>query len=77
MLAWADPPAFRRVLAAARATDWELYARNDMYRIGPEDESREIEAVYRARDLLGDYPLHCHNTVHEDHGMMILFNVVA
>jgi hypothetical protein len=25
----------------------------------------------------GKYPMHCHNTVHEDHGMMVLFHVVA
>ena len=28
------------------------------------------------RDWLGDYPMHCHNTVHEDHAMMIRFKVV-
>ncbi|MBI5443407.1 MAG: multicopper oxidase domain-containing protein, partial [Deltaproteobacteria bacterium] len=54
--------------------DWELYARKDMYRIGPEEESKEIEAVYRARDLLGSYPLHCHNTTHEDYAMLMRFD---
>ena len=29
----------------------------------------------RFRDIKGGYPLHCHNTVHEDHQMMLLFNV--
>jgi FtsP/CotA-like multicopper oxidase with cupredoxin domain len=24
---------------------------------------------------VGDYPIHCHNTVHEDHAMMLLFQV--
>jgi FtsP/CotA-like multicopper oxidase with cupredoxin domain len=55
--------------------DWEVWARKDMYRIGPEDESREIEAVYRARDGLGDYPLHCHNTTHEDYAMLMRFDL--
>jgi FtsP/CotA-like multicopper oxidase with cupredoxin domain len=54
--------------------DWELYGRKDMYRIGPEDESKEIEAVYRARDILGNYPLHCHNTTHEDYAMLMRFD---
>jgi FtsP/CotA-like multicopper oxidase with cupredoxin domain len=29
----------------------------------------------RFRDNLGVYPFHRHNTVHEDHQMMLLFNV--
>jgi FtsP/CotA-like multicopper oxidase with cupredoxin domain len=24
---------------------------------------------------VGDWPMHCHNTVHEDHAMMLLFQV--
>jgi len=28
------------------------------------------------RDWYGDYPLHCHNVVHEDHAMMIRFRIV-
>jgi FtsP/CotA-like multicopper oxidase with cupredoxin domain len=55
--------------------EWERYARKDMYRIGPEDESKEIEAIYRARDLLGDYPLHCHNTTHEDYAMLLRYDM--
>jgi len=30
---------------------------------------------FRFRDFVGDYPMHCHNTVHEDHAMMLLFQV--
>jgi FtsP/CotA-like multicopper oxidase with cupredoxin domain len=29
----------------------------------------------RFRDFRGGYPMHCHNTVHEDHQMMLLWNV--
>lgn len=29
------------------------------------------------RDMLGKYVMHCHNTVHEDHAMMVRFDVVA
>jgi FtsP/CotA-like multicopper oxidase with cupredoxin domain len=28
------------------------------------------------RDWYGDYPMHCHNVVHEDHAMMIRFKIV-
>ena len=30
---------------------------------------------FRFRDFRGDWPMHCHNTVHEDHAMMLLFQV--
>ena len=29
----------------------------------------------RFRDMNGGYPIHCHNTVHEDHQMMMLYDV--
>jgi len=32
---------------------------------------------FRFRDWLGKYPIHCHNVVHEDHGMMAIWHVVA
>jgi hypothetical protein len=58
--------------------DWELYARKDMYRIGPEDDSTgNIEIVYRARDFLGDYVMHCHNTTHEDYAMLLRWDGMA
>jgi len=41
------------------------------------DNSSKARLFIQFRDWLGNYPMHCHNTVHEDHGMMILFNVVA
>jgi hypothetical protein len=33
------------------------------------DGARRI--AYRARDFLGDYVEHCHNTMHEDHAMLL------
>ena len=36
--------------------------------------NEEIEILIRFRDFRGGYPLHCHNTVHEDHQMMLLWN---
>ena len=35
----------------------------------------QIEVLVQFRDIQGGYPFHCHNTVHEDHQMMLLFNV--
>jgi len=29
----------------------------------------------RFRDFRGDYPTHCHNTIHEDHAMLLLWQV--
>jgi FtsP/CotA-like multicopper oxidase with cupredoxin domain len=45
----------------------------DMVQLGPND----VVSIYqRYRDFTGKYPMHCHNTVHEDHAMMIRFDVV-
>jgi FtsP/CotA-like multicopper oxidase with cupredoxin domain len=52
--------------------EWEMWARKDMYRIGPEDDSDlEVEVAFRSRDFLGSYVQHCHNTMHEDHAMLL------
>jgi hypothetical protein len=49
-----------------------------MYRVGPENDSDlVIEFVYRARDFLGDYVMHCHNTTHEDHAMLMRWDARA
>jgi FtsP/CotA-like multicopper oxidase with cupredoxin domain len=56
---------------------WEQWARKDMYRIGPEnDSSGIIEIAYRARDLFGTYVQHCHNTMHEDHAMLLRWDAI-
>jgi FtsP/CotA-like multicopper oxidase with cupredoxin domain len=58
--------------------EWEKWARKDMYRIGPENDSGLIvEIVYRSRDFLGAYVSHCHNTMHEDHAMLIRWDSQA
>jgi FtsP/CotA-like multicopper oxidase with cupredoxin domain len=46
------------------------FARKDVLRLGPNEE---VEMVMRFRDFRGGYPMHCHNTVHEDHQMMLLW----
>ena len=30
----------------------------------------------RFRDYKGIYPVHCHNGLHEDHGMMAMWKIV-
>jgi len=59
----------------------EEVARKDMLGVGDSvfgtDNSSKARIFLQFRDWLGNYPMHCHNTVHEDHAMMILFNVVA
>jgi hypothetical protein len=29
----------------------------------------------RFRDFEGQYPIHCHNVLHEDHAMMAMFEI--
>ena len=48
------------------------FSRKDVFKLGPDDE---VEVLMRFRDFRGGYPLHCHNTIHEDHQMMLLWNV--
>lgn len=46
--------------------------RKDVVRLRPYET---VRAFIRFRDFLGPYPLHCHNIVHEDHGMMVRWDV--
>ena len=50
-----------------------LKSRKDVIRLGPGDE---IKFYSRWRDFLGKYVMHCHNVVHEDHAMMIRWDIV-
>ena len=47
--------------------------RKDVALLRPGDS---ITLTMRHRDWLNEYPMHCHNTVHEDHAMMLLWEVV-
>lgn len=47
--------------------------RKDTFRLDP---SATMEVVTQYRDYKGIYPVHCHNNLHEDHGMMAMFKVV-
>ncbi|XHF42301.1 multicopper oxidase domain-containing protein [Metapseudomonas boanensis] len=46
--------------------------RKDVYVLG---ENMTIRVFIRFRDFLGKYPMHCHNLIHEDHAMMVRFDI--
>lgn len=55
---------------------WERYARKDMFRVGPEvDAAREIVVGIRLREFMGTFVEHCHNTQHEDHAMLLRWDI--
>jgi FtsP/CotA-like multicopper oxidase with cupredoxin domain len=56
----------------AMPPDWEQM-RKDVALLRPNDS---ITLTLRHRDWLNEYPMHCHNTVHEDHAMLLLWEVV-
>jgi len=64
----------------AAAVPIDEKARKDMMRIGDSavgtENTGEAQIFIQLRDFLGDYPLHCHNVVHEDHSMMVRFEIV-
>jgi FtsP/CotA-like multicopper oxidase with cupredoxin domain len=49
------------------------YARRDVV---PLNTNNEVKVFFRFRDMKGRYVMHCHNVVHEDHAMMIRFNIL-
>ncbi|BCR04331.1 hypothetical protein DESUT3_14000 [Desulfuromonas versatilis] len=56
--------------------EWERWARKDIYRIGPEEDgSRDVEVAIQFREFAGTYMEHCHNTQHEDHSMLLRFDI--
>ncbi|MCA1565762.1 MAG: multicopper oxidase domain-containing protein [Acidobacteria bacterium] len=48
------------------------FARKDVVRL---NFNEEVELLFRFRDFRGRYPMHCHNTLHEDHAMMLRFDI--
>lgn len=51
----------------------EERGRKDIFVLYPNDT---IQVLIRFQDFVGKYMMHCHNTVHEDHAMMLRFDVV-
>jgi manganese oxidase len=55
---------------------WEAWARKDVYRIGPEEDgTARVEMAIRFREFAGTYMEHCHNTQHEDHSMLMRWDL--
>lgn len=48
--------------------------KKDVLILGPDEE---VQIFLRFRDFYGKYPIHCHNVLHEDHKMMLRFDVVG
>src|SRR5215470_14707038 len=61
----------RNRAAPTVATD---LGRKDVTRLNPNER---VELFFRFRDWLHKYPIHCHNVVHEDHAMMMIWNIEA
>jgi len=47
-------------------------SRKDVTQLHPNER---VELFFRFRDWTGRYPLHCHNVIHEDHAMMLRWEV--
>ncbi|MEI6068679.1 MAG: multicopper oxidase domain-containing protein [Methylococcaceae bacterium] len=55
---------------------WEKYARKDVYRVGNLTESTaSVDMAIRFREFAGTYMEHCHNTQHEDHAMLLRWDI--
>ncbi|HEX7889852.1 MAG TPA: multicopper oxidase domain-containing protein [Ramlibacter sp.] len=47
--------------------------RKDVYVLGP---AMTVRVLLRFRDFMGKYMMHCHNLTHEDHAMMVRWDIV-
>ncbi len=55
---------------------WETFARKDVFRIGnEEDGGSEVVIALRFREFAGSFVEHCHNTQHEDHSMLVRWDL--
>lgn len=48
--------------------------RKDVYRLGPHEK---VRIFIRFRDFPGKYVMHCHNMIHEDHAMMVRWDILG
>ncbi|MEE8308061.1 MAG: multicopper oxidase domain-containing protein, partial [Gammaproteobacteria bacterium] len=56
--------------------EWEKWARKDVYRLGPQPDSGDlVEIAFRFREFAGTFMEHCHNTQHEDHAMLLRWDI--
>lgn len=49
-----------------------LRGRKDVVRL---EHNMTAQCLFRFRDFHGRYPFHCHNVVHEDHSMMLIWEI--
>ena len=47
--------------------------RKDVFELRP---GEEVKVFLRFRDFVGKYVMHCHNLTHEDHAMMLRFDII-
>jgi FtsP/CotA-like multicopper oxidase with cupredoxin domain len=47
-------------------------SRKDVHRL---QHNQQVQLFFRFRDFVGRYPFHCHNVVHEDHAMMLRWDI--
>jgi len=59
--------------APPAASGLVLNGRKDVIRL---EHNMHTKAFFRFRDFVGRYPFHCHNVVHEDHAMMLIWEIV-
>jgi FtsP/CotA-like multicopper oxidase with cupredoxin domain len=51
---------------------WERYGRKDVWRLG---EGGTVSVYFQFREFSGTFVEHCHNTVHEDHAMLLRWDI--
>ncbi len=61
--------------AAMVAKAWPYEEARKLLKRYPEGPGERGILFRRFRDWTGKYVMHCHNTVHEDHAMMIRFDI--
>lgn len=75
--AWSHPVHIHfeehQIISRNRSTPIAIErGRKDVVRLG---EGDDVSLFFRFRDFVGRYPMHCHNTIHEDHAMMVRFDI--
>lgn len=82
---WAHPvhvhhEEFQITSRNGKAPATDDLSRKDVTRVGQAAQgtagTSSMTFYMQFRDWYGDYPMHCHNVVHEDHAMMIRFRIV-
>jgi FtsP/CotA-like multicopper oxidase with cupredoxin domain len=76
---WAHPvhihmEEFRILYRNGKAPPASEQTKKDVLSLAPDEE---VQIFMRFRDFYGKYPIHCHNVLHEDHEMMLRFDVVG